>query len=244
MSGRRAQTTTVSTTTGVVPDASTYPLAVRERLMRTYGYFAGGIALTAAAATVFARNEAVVSFAASRPMAFLIGGAVVGIGSLIGIHMAKNKTLKRSLWVTFMTAQGATMVPIALLGGPIVLQAAAATGLMVGSLSAVAAAAPSDSFLFMGGGLSIGLACLVGASFASIVFPGSSLLQNVTLYGGMGLFGAYTLYDTQKAVQKARLHTEEQFDPMVDSLGLYMNTVNIFIRFVQIFANNQNNRRK
>jgi FtsH-binding integral membrane protein len=136
------------------------------------------------------------------------------------------------------------MVPIAFLGGPIVLQAAAATGLMIGSLSAVAAVSPSDSFLWMGGGLSIGLTCLVGASFASMFFPGSSILQNVALYGGLGLFGAMTLYDTQKVVQKAKLQTDENFDPIGDSLGLFLNTVNVFVRMVQIFSNQSNNNRR
>jgi len=61
----------------------------------------------------------------------------------------------------------------------------------------------------MGGGLTIGLTCLVGASFASMFFPGSSLLQNITIYGGLGLFGAMQLYDTQKVAQKARLASDE-----------------------------------
>jgi len=171
---------------------------------------------------------------------------VIGIGSMMGIYASKNQNVKRGFWLAFVTAQGATMVPIAFLGGPIVLQAAAATGLMIGSLSAVAAVAPSDSFLWMGGGLSIGLTCLVGASFASMFFPGSSILQNVTLYGGLGLFGAMTLYDTQKVVQKAKLQTDENFDPIGDSLGLFLNTINVFVRMVQIFSNssNNNNRRR
>lgn len=64
------------------------------------------------------------------------------------------------------------------------------------------------------------------------------------LYGGLGLFGAMQLYDTQKVAEKARTQTNAQFDPIADSLGLYMNTINIFVRFVQIFAGSNNNRRK
>ena len=40
-----------------------------------------------------------------------------------------------------------------LMGGPIVLKAAALTAVVVGSLTAVAACAPSDKFLYMGGPL-------------------------------------------------------------------------------------------
>lgn len=64
------------------------------------------------------------------------------------------------------------------------------------------------------------------------------------LYGGLALFGAMQLYDTQKVAEKARTQTAAQFDPIADSLGLYMNTINIFVRFVQIFANSSNNNRR
>jgi hypothetical protein len=88
-----------ATTANTAADNQTYPAKVRDRLMRTYGYFAGGIALTAAAATAFARNEAVVSFAVRRPYVFLIGSAVAGIGSMMGIYASKNQNVKRGFWL-------------------------------------------------------------------------------------------------------------------------------------------------
>ena len=52
---------------------------------------------------------------------------------------------------------------------------------MVGGISAVAAVSPSDSFLWMGGGLTIGLGVVVGASLGRMFFPASNLLMNVSL---------------------------------------------------------------
>lgn len=225
-------------------DSSMYPTIVRDRMFATYGYFASGIAITAASAVACAQSPRLVGFAAQRPIAFVIGGAVVTIGSMLGMYMTKNKTVKQGLWLTFVTAQGATMLPVVFMGGAVVAQAAAATGIMVGSLSAVAAVAPSDSFLWMRGGLTIGMGLLVAASFGSMFFPGSSLLQNATLYGGLGLFGAMQLYDTQKIAHRARTETTREFEPITESVGIYLNTVNIFLRFVQIFSNSNNNRRK
>jgi FtsH-binding integral membrane protein len=135
------------------------------------------------------------------------------------------------------------MLPIAVIGGPIVAQAATATGLMVGGISAVAAVAPNDSFLWMRGGLTIGLMTVVGASLGQMFFPASTLLMNVSLYGGLALFGGFQLYDTQQIAKRAReLPPTVRYDGLGESIRLYQNTLNIFIRFVQIFAQQQNSQ--
>ena len=141
--------------------------------------------LAATAITVF-RSPSVMRFAATRPTAFMIGGAIVGFGSLIGVHMvdyAQSPLLKKSLYFVFTAAQGVTLAPIGMLGGAIVTQAALGTGILIGSLSLVASVAPSESFLWMGGPLTIGLGVVVLSSLGSMFFPGSNLLMNVSLYG-------------------------------------------------------------
>ena len=60
---------------------------------------------------------------------------------------------------------GAMLAPLALLGGPVVLRAAWYTAGIVGGLSVIAATAPSEKFLNMGGPLAIGL----GVVFASSI---------------------------------------------------------------------------
>mmetsp|Transcript_9654 Transcript_9654/g.16310 ORF Transcript_9654/g.16310 Transcript_9654/m.16310 type:complete len:347 (+) Transcript_9654:48-1088(+) len=224
----------------------TYPTLVRERLFETYSYFAGGIAATAATAMALARSPGAVRFAAKSPMIFLIGSAVVSLGGMVGVSAVdkSNFGLKHLCYGAFVAGQGAAMLPIVIMAGPVVAQAASATAIMVGSLSAVAAVAPSDSFLWMGGGLTVGLGVVVASSLGRIFFPASSLLLNVSLYGGLTLFGGMTLYDTQRVAKAARVHTEAQFDPMRQSVSLYLNTINIFIRFVQIFAMSQGNNRR
>lgn len=46
---------------------------------------------------------------------------------------------------------GLSLSPLGYVGAPILMKAAAATGLMVGSLSTVAMAAPNESFLWLAG---------------------------------------------------------------------------------------------
>ena len=52
---------------------------------------------------------------------------------------------------------GTLIAPLMLLGGPLVLRAAAVTGGVVGALSLTAACAPDGKFLTWGGPLAIGL---------------------------------------------------------------------------------------
>jgi len=224
-----------------------YSTLMRERLFSTFGYFASSIGLTAVSALAFSRSEAVVRMALRSPMMFGIGCFIVTIGSMMGtMAVSPDKPLlKHASWLAFTTSQGAMMLPLAIVGGPIVAQAAAATGLMVGGISAVAAVAPSDSFLWMQGGLTVGLMCVAGASIGSMFFPASSLLQNVALYGGLSLFGGMQLYDVQKVTKIARdTPPNVQFDPMRHSVGMYLNTLNIFVRMVQVFSGQNSNRRR
>merc|ERR1719327_23084 len=89
----------------------------------------------------------------------------------------------------FNAFMGFALCPMVAVGGAILQQAALITGIIVGSLSLVAAAAPDDAFLSWGPYLGVGLGVIVAASFGSMFFPGSALLHNVCLYGGLGLFG-------------------------------------------------------
>lgn len=222
------------------PGDGTQDWAAREarwRVSKTYGYFAGGLGLTAAAAVGAFSTPAVMAFAAARPLVFVLGGAAVSIGSMIGMHVAPEGAPQHALWSLFVGAQGLTLAPIGMLGGPLVLHAASATGLMVGSLATVAAVSPSDAFLGLAGPLTIGLGVVLGASLGRIFFPASSLLANISIYGGLVLFGGFTLYDVQRMQAKAR--QQSHYNPLTSSVGLYLDSINIFIRMVSILSNNR-----
>ena len=48
----------------------------------------------------------------------------------------------------------------------------------------------------------------------------------------LGLFGLYTAYDAQRVLHDAQV--SQNFDPISEQMGLYMDTINIFVRVVQI----------
>lgn len=66
-------------------------------------------------------------------------------------------------------------------------------------------------------------------------------LYSVTLYGGLVLFSMFMLYDTQRIVKKAESYHD--FDPINESISIYLNTINIFIRMAQILALGGNRRK-
>lgn len=71
---------------------------------------------------------------------------------------------------------------------------------------------------------------LMGVSLLSILYPGSPALTNIWLYGGLAVFSAFVLYDTQRIIYSAK--TSKEYDPINNSIGIYMDSINIFIRFV------------
>ncbi len=85
--------------------------------------------------------------------------------------------------------------------------------------------------------MAIGLGGMMGVSLLSMLSPGSPVLTSIWLYRGLGLFSAFVLYDVQKVIHRAK--TEAKYDPINGSIGIYMDAVNIFIRFVMIFGNSK-----
>lgn len=216
------------------------PEYVRKRVQSTYGYVTMGLGTTAATAALLFRTGFAHRVITMNPMAFM----VVSIGGTLGLMMGtmytdihENPALKHALWLGFNVTMAASLSTLGFMGGPLLLKAAMGTGVMVGSLSMIAANSPSDQFLWMAGPLTVGLGVVVVSSVGTLFFPASALLHNVCLYGGLGLFGGMVLYDTNKIRLVAeRTHPRAPFDPINNSISVYMDTINIFVRIAQILA--------
>merc|ERR1719189_127546 len=166
-----------------------------------------------------------------NPMVMAFGGflGIMMMGGMTRATPYENLT-KLAWWAGMNALVGLTLVPVGMYGGALVSQAAMITACIMGSLSAVAACAPGDQFLSMGPMLGCGLGVVVAASMGSMFFPGSSLLMNVSLYGGLGLFGLYVCHDTQRILYHAQM--DNHYDPINQEIGIYLNTINIFVRIV------------
>ncbi len=66
-------------------------------------------------------------------------------------------------------------------------------------------------------------------------------LYSISIYGGILLFSAFMLYDTQRIANRAE--NSRLYDPINESISIYMNTLNIFIRMASIFAMGGNRKK-
>jgi len=224
---------------------STYPLPsqpqyVRTRLSSTFNSMVVGLGLTAGSAALTFRSGLMFRLSAANPWMVMIGTMAGLYGSMVAcrsVDIHTNPITKYALFGAFSGIMGMTVAPVALVGGAIVARAAVYTAGIVSSLALVAANSPSEQFLQMGGMLGMGLGVVVCSSFAPMIFPAAAALShNIMLYGGLALFSGFVLYDTSKVVAHAKLMSDEQFDPISECMGLYLDTINIFIRMVTILS--------
>lgn len=120
----------------------------------------------------------------------------------------------------------------------------------MGAISIVGATAKQEKYLYIGGPLLAG-AVVVGLSgLAPLVLPATAIrtlafTENLWLYGGLAVFGGFTLYDVQKVLHHARLAQAGYIkrDPVNESISLELDFLNIFVRLVQILMMQQNRRK-
>ena len=62
----------------------------------------------------------------------------------------------------------------------------------------------------------------------------------IAVYGGVVLFSALMLYQTQSIVQQCeRTPYHVTYDPISASIGIYMSTINLFVRILSILSNSK-----
>ncbi|KAM9325840.1 growth hormone-inducible transmembrane protein [Gastrophryne carolinensis] len=244
----------MSNEVGAVEKAVVWPQYVKDRIRSTYMYFAGSIGLTALSAVAVSRSPALMSLM-MRGSWLAIGAtfaAMIGAGMLVrSIPYDQSPGAKHLAWALHAGVMGAVVAPLTLLGGPLLVRAAWYTAGIVGGLSTVAMCAPSEKFLNMGGSLGIGLGLVLASSIGTAFFPSTSALgaglYSVAVYGGLVLFGLFLLYDTQKVIKRAEITPQYgmvKFDPINSCLGIYTDTLNIFIRVAMMLAGGGGSRRK
>jgi len=236
----------LSSGTGIYERSMVWEQYVRDRIHTTYAYFGSGLGITAASAVAAFRSPAMLRLMSRNSIMSLLltMGAMIGTGVIAqSIPYKEGFGVKQMAWALHCGVVGAVIAPLCLLGGPIMLRAASYTAGIVASLSAVAACAPSDKFLNMGGPLAIGLGFVFASSIGSMFLPPTTALgaglYSIALYGGLVLFSAFLLYDTQRIVRKAEtypLYAERPLDPINASISIYLDVINIFVRIVTMLA--------
>lgn len=204
---------------------------VQERIGKTMGYFTGACGLTGAM-TYALRN----SHRALTMNPFLL--FALSMGTLIGTQMIdyqRNFVLKNLMYGAFVGTMSAGLIPIInMYSMPVIYDALIASGAVTGSLGMVAYNSPSQQFLNWGGPLSLALGGLIGVSLLQILYPQSRALYSISLYGGLGLFSLFLMYHTGQMMHNAK--TKGFYDPINNSLGIYIATINIFQSMLMIMG--------
>lgn len=231
---------------GAIEHARIWPDFVRARVRDTYMYFAGGIGVTAASALAVSRNPRLMQMMTKNSLLAIGATFAVMIGTNMVTHSIPYKKgfgAKQMAWLTHAAVLGAIVAPMTMLGGPVLLRAAWMTAGVVGGLSTLAMCAPSEKFLYMNGPLACGFGLVLVSSIAGMFLPPTTALgaglYSISIYGGLVLFSAFLLYDTQKIMKRAEtypLNDVRPYDPVNASLGIYADTLNIFIRLAMIMG--------
>lgn len=96
----------------------------------------------------------------------------------------------------------------------------------------------------------MGLGVVFVSSLGSMFLPPTTVagatLYSVAVYGGLVLFSMFLLYDTQKVIKRAEvvpMYGVQKYDPINSMLGIYMDTLNIFMRVATILATGGNRKK-
>ncbi|OLN81907.1 Growth hormone-inducible transmembrane protein [Colletotrichum chlorophyti] len=229
------------------------PAYERDYLNDTFLHTGLGVGIIALSARQMIQSGFVYRLMVTNPWVVGLGGLALSFGTMYGTRAISpdNYIPKYALWTAFNATQAAMIAPLlTMVPGALLARAGLYTVAMMGSLSIVGATAKQDKYLYIGGPLLAGLGVVVASSLAPMLLPVTAvrtlaLTESISLYGGLAVFGGFTLYDVQKILHHARLAERGVIrkDAVNESIALELDFINIFVRMVQILMM-QNNRRK
>ncbi|GAP85485.2 putative bax inhibitor family protein [Rosellinia necatrix] len=228
------------------------PAFERSYLNSTFLHTGLGIGIIGLTARQMIQTGFVYRLMVTNPWAVAIGGMALSFATMIGTRYTDpdNYVPKYALWTAFNATQAAFVAPLlAFAPAALIARAGLYTVAMMGSISFVGATAKQEKYMYIGGPLLAGAALVAVSGFAPLLLPVTAvrtlaLTENIWLYGGLAVFGGFTLYDVQKILHHARLAERGiiKKDPINESISLELDFLNIFIRMVQILMLQQNRR--
>jgi len=225
----------------------------RSYLNSTFLHTGLGVGIIGLTARQMVQSGFVYRMMVTNPWVVAIGGLALSFGTMLGTRAIDpdNYVPKYALWTAFNVTQAAMIAPlVAMAPGVLIARAGLYTVAMMGAISFVGATAKQEKYMYIGGPLLAGAAIVAVSGLAPLVIPASAvrtlaLTENIWLYGGLAVFGGFTLYDVQKILHHSRMAEAGiiKKDPVNESISLELDFLNIFIRMVQILMMQQNRRK-
>ena len=164
----------------------------------------------------------------------------------VEILYSVNSTERIISYGCLVTGMGMTMIPICLVFPNALLPAFVASSSIFGASTlwamkkGVGELEPYGSVLYGGLGGLVGVSLL---GLGSNIFFGTNWFGDMThlisLYGGIPLFTGLIAYDTHKSIE---MYESGEPDHLGCSTQLYLDFLNLFIRFVEIIGKIQSNK--
>lgn len=230
----------------------TMPEYERAYLNDTFLHTGLGVGIIAVAARTLHMSGWSYRLMSFNPWLVIGVSLAASIGTMYGTFRTHpdNYVQKYALWAGFNLAQAAVLSPLLFMQPAILARAGLYTVGMMGSIAFVGATAKQEKYLYLGGPLLAGVCIVALSGFAPLVLPATAVRtlawsENIWLYGGLAVFGGFTLYDVQKILHHARMAERGlvRKDVVNESVSLELDFLNIFIRMVQILGMRNNNRR-
>ncbi len=220
-------------------------VATRERtiLKNVYLWMTAGLGLTALVAFFVASNPSLLRALVGNTMGFLL--IVVGQFALVFYLSARLDRMSQAsaigAFLAYSALNGIMLSTIfAVYAGVVIYKTFFTTALMFGGMSLYAMTTKRDlnkvgSYLVMG---------LWGLIIASLInmFLGSSGLDYLISFIGVGIFLGLTAWDTQKIIRMNEQYgsgiDEETFTKLsiIGALTLYLDFLNLFLFLLRIFG--------
>jgi len=161
------------------------------------------------------------------------------LGCLLGLSFTsktpQNLNMRYGLLAGFSFCTGASLAP--LVGLAVAVAPSALVTAFLGTcaifltFSLSALTTQRRAYMYLGGYLGSAIMALLALRFGSYLFGGRSMVYGLELYGGLMIFSAYILYDTQLIVERA---SAGDMDHVSHALDLLVDLVAIFVRILII----------
>ncbi|KAL4875937.1 inhibitor of apoptosis-promoting Bax1-domain-containing protein [Aspergillus karnatakaensis] len=224
----------------------------RSYLNETFMHTGLGIGIIGVAARALHQSGWSYRLMAANPWLVAGVGLVSSIGFMFGTRATSpdNYVMKYGLWAGFNLTQAALLSPLMFMHPALLARAGLYTVGMMGSIAFVGATAKQEKYLYLGAPLLAGVTIVALSGLAPLVIPSTATRalmwsERIWLYGGLAVFGGFTLYDVQKILYHARMSERGLLrrDVVNESISLELDFINIFIRMVQILALRNSNRK-
>ncbi|CAF3678329.1 unnamed protein product [Rotaria sp. Silwood1] len=166
------------------------------------------------------------------------------------IDQHQHPVLKYTAWTLFNSSFGLVLSPLCYLESSLLARAALLSTGVVASISAVGMTARRGQYLWLGAPLMAGLSVVCLASISSLILPSTaiktlSVSEWISLYGGLAIFSGILLFDTQRMITNAeKAQDARTLSSINESLDIYMDTINIFIRILALLSKDDAREKK